>query len=177
MYDRHSESDLHYHELLLEFLQHLCEKTRQGEPLTPTAGQIPGDEVYCTTAQRFKEDLTTPPVVQLLTSTLHAHERAGVQMRLSKVSTVAMTVSLAGRTVWTNRATVEGPKPRLLWATPAKPGTYDVTLRATDLAGNEEVATGTIVLQKAVMGHGRGRKPARAASVRLSRPARRLPAL
>lgn len=175
MYDQHSESNLNYHELLLEFLQHLCEKTKHGEPLTPTAGQIPGDEVYCTTAQHFNEDLTTPPAVQLLTSTLHAHERAGVQMRLSKISTVTMTISRAGRTVWTNRATVEGGTPRLLWVTPSRPGTYDVTLRATDLAGNEEVATGAIVLAKPKKA--RGRKSARASSVRLSRPARKLPVL
>jgi hypothetical protein len=32
-YDQFSESTLSYHELLTEFLTHLCERTRQGEPL------------------------------------------------------------------------------------------------------------------------------------------------
>jgi hypothetical protein len=32
MYDQFGESDLNYHELLTEFLQHLCERTRKGEP-------------------------------------------------------------------------------------------------------------------------------------------------
>ena len=37
MYDQFGESDLNYHELLTEFLQHLCERTRRGEPLTVSA--------------------------------------------------------------------------------------------------------------------------------------------
>ena len=36
MYDQYGESDLNYHELLTEFLQHLCERTRKGAP-TATA--------------------------------------------------------------------------------------------------------------------------------------------
>jgi hypothetical protein len=144
MYDQHSESDLNYHELLAEFLEHLCEKTSKGEPLTPTTGQIPGDEIYCTTAKSFREDEKTPPVIELLTQNLRASERAGVRLELSKISTVRMTIKLGEKTVWTNTATVEGGKPRLLWVTPSKRGVYSVELRATDLAGNEEVASGTI---------------------------------
>ncbi|HTR73968.1 MAG TPA: D-glucuronyl C5-epimerase family protein, partial [Solirubrobacterales bacterium] len=34
MYDQYAESDLNYHELLTEFLQHLCERTRKGPPTT-----------------------------------------------------------------------------------------------------------------------------------------------
>ena len=30
MYDQFAESNLNYHELLTEFLQHLCERTRKG---------------------------------------------------------------------------------------------------------------------------------------------------
>ncbi len=33
LYDQYGESNLNYHELLTEFLQHLCERTRGGEPL------------------------------------------------------------------------------------------------------------------------------------------------
>jgi D-glucuronyl C5-epimerase-like protein len=200
-YDQSSESDLGYHDLLTEFLEHLCERTRQGEPLsgrssatggataTPGgSGAIAGDEIYCTTASRFRADLKTPPVVQLLTSSVNSRERAGVQMRLSKVSTVTMTIALGGKTVWSNRATVEGGKPRLLWVTPSKPGAYQVALRARDLAGNEEVASGSIVVKARPhksRGHGRSRSgsasKARAATARvhpgISPRARRLPAL
>ncbi len=147
MYDQHSESDLNYHELLAEFLEHLCEKTGKGEPLTPTTGQIPGDQIYCTTATSFREDEKTPPVIELLTQSLKTGERAGVQLKLSKVSSVSMVIKLGEKTVWTNSATVEGGKPRLLWVTPSKAGTYSVVLKAVDLAGNEEVASGTIVVK------------------------------
>src|SRR5205807_6812044 len=64
-YDQFTESTLNYHELLTEFLQHLCQRTRKGPPLVPGAvapgappSSAPGplhhapiarDEVYCTT--------------------------------------------------------------------------------------------------------------------------------
>ena len=123
LYDQYGESDLSYHELLTEFLQHLCERTRKGQPLTPAARSgagpapsptptpttrrhagngpaasaaatqrgapprpppspaIPGDQIYCTTAQRFTADLTTPPAIALLTqhaARRHARGRADV---------------------------------------------------------------------------------------------------
>jgi hypothetical protein len=175
LYDQSSESNLNYHELLAEFLEHLCERTSKGEPLTPTAGPITGDEIYCTSAKRFREDEKTPPAIELLTHTVQAKERAGVQLKLSKISTVGMTIKLGEKTVWTNAVTVEGGKPRLLWVTPSKTGAYTVELRATDLAGNEEVASGTIVVKAAPK---RARKSARVARAqRISAPARQLPAL
>jgi hypothetical protein len=175
MYDQHSESDLNYHELLAEFLEHLCEKTSKGEPLTPTTGQIPGDQIYCTTANSFREDEKTPPVVTLLTQTLKTGERAGVRLKLSKVSTVSITIKLGEKTVWTNTATVEGGNPRLLWVTPSKAGVYSVELRATDLAGNEEVASGAIAVKAAAKSHQKTAKAAR--SARISPAARPLPVL
>jgi hypothetical protein len=174
-YDQSSESDLNYHELLAEFLEHLCEKTGKGEPLTPTTGQIPGDEIYCTTATNFRADEKTPPVLALLTQNLKTSERAGVQLKLSKISTVSMTITLGAKTVWTNTVTVEGGKPRLLWVTPAKAGIYSVVLRAKDLAGNEEVADGFITVKAASKARS---KSARTSQVeRISRGAHRQPAL
>ena len=178
MYDQHSESDLNYHELLAEFLEHLCEKTGKGEPLTPTTGPIPGDSIYCTTYKSFREDEKTPPVVELLTQMVKTSERAGVQLKLSKVSSVSIVIKLGEKTVWTNSATVEGGKPRLLWVTPSKAGTYSVGIKAVDLAGNEEVATGAIVVKASSKG---GAKSARAAKLapleRISPAARRQPIL
>ncbi|MEA2216630.1 MAG: hypothetical protein QOK19_2191 [Solirubrobacteraceae bacterium] len=180
LYDQFGESDLSYHELLTEFLQHLCERTRKGPPLTaaapapatpttpaattpvtsgggtaPAAGaraaatQIAGDQIYCTTAQRFTADLKTPPAVALLSTTVKARTRAGVKISLSKISTVTITIRKGSKVVWTNRATVAGGRPKLLWVTPSKPGSYAVTLAATDLAGNFSTTNATI----SVSGH------------------------
>ena len=190
LYDQYGESNLNYHELLTEFLQHLCERTRKGPPFTaaatppptgtstgtspppppaggstsPTGGAgaasvgrtraapaqtgpgIAGDQIYCTTAQRFSADLRTPPAIALLSKALRGGTRAGVQMSLSKISTVGLTVRQGGRVVWSNRATLERGKPKLLWVTPTKGGTFTVTLTATDLAGNFATANGTIAV-------------------------------
>jgi D-glucuronyl C5-epimerase C-terminus len=186
LYDQYGESNLNYHELLTEFLQHLCSRTQKGEPggethgsgapstppgtttapgqtttpnptstpapgtaaaaTAPSATAIPGDDVYCTTAQHFSADLHTPPVVALLSRSLHAASRAGVQISLSKISTVTMTVRRAGSVVWRNSATLERGRPRLLWVTPRATGSYTVTIVATDLAGNFASTTGTVAV-------------------------------
>src|SRR5262249_7550123 len=41
LYDQFGESNLNYHELLTEFLQHLCERTRKGPPFNPSATPPP----------------------------------------------------------------------------------------------------------------------------------------
>ncbi len=202
MYDQFGESDLNYHELLTEFLAHLCERTRRGEPLTlaappapapaptmttpggggtsggttetdggttggasaarytaraaastATSSAIPGDAIYCTTAEHFTAYLHTPPVISLITSTLPTSSRAGVQLSLSKVSTVRLTVRYGGKIVFSNSATVERGKPKLLWPTPAKSGSYSITLSATDLAGNFATVSGTITVAKGAKAH------------------------
>jgi hypothetical protein len=198
LYDQFEESDLSYHELLAEFLLHLCQRTRGGPPIpvtppptssttstststttsastttttstattssgpatggspaavvasatpAPKPTPIAGDEIYCTTAEEFTEDVHTPPELELLTHTVRGGTRAGVAFKLSKVGTLYMTVSLAGHTVWSNSATVEGGKPRLLWVTPKKAGTYTVAASATDLAGNHGSTTGTVTVK------------------------------
>ncbi len=194
LYDQYGESNLNYHELLTEFLKHLCERTRKGPPFstapppaptpttttstpttttttppsggtapssaklsssapsargaaaTPPPAPIAGDQIYCTTAQHFTTDLKTPPVVSLITRRLKGGTRAGVQLSLSKISTVRLTVRQGTRVVATNSAYVGRGKPRLLWGTPSGGGTFNVTLTATDPAGNFATATGTIVV-------------------------------
>jgi hypothetical protein len=115
----------------------------------PAPTPIPGDSIYCTTAQRFTTDLHTPPVIALLTHKLPTGARGGVQLSLSKIATVSLSVSQGGRLVWSNGALVERGKPRLLWITPSKGGLYTVTLRAVDLAGNSSTTTGTITVSAA----------------------------
>jgi D-glucuronyl C5-epimerase C-terminus len=208
MYDQYGESDLNYHELLTEFLQHLCERTHKGPPTatavtpspspsptpapaptpSPTPAQaggagapgggsetggataaiamartpehleasaastattpIAGDAIYCTTAQKFTTDLHTPPVVSLITTALPSGSRAGVQVSLSKIATVKISIKRGGKSVWSNGATVERGKPKILWVTPSQTGAYQVTITATDLAGNFSTANGTITLSK-----------------------------
>ena len=204
LYDQFGESSLNYHELLAEFLQHLCDRTSRGLPFAPAATPPPSasppsaspppatpggspptsggtggtgtgtgtatasarrpagasartaqavtpiaaDQIYCTTAQGFTADLRTPPAIALLSKTLRGGTRAGVRVSLSKISTVRLSIRQAGRVVWTNTATVEAGKPRLLWVTPARGGTFAVTLAATDLAGNFATANGTIVVSR-----------------------------
>jgi hypothetical protein len=182
LYDQFGESSLNYHELLTEFLQHLCERTRKGPPYiaptepapssspppatgiaptttsggtsataaaaSPPPAQIAGDQIYCTTAQRFGADLKTPPLIALLSTKLRTSDHAGVQLSLSKISSVKMTVRQGSHVVWSNGATLARGKPRLLWVTPSKAGTYTVTLTATDLAGNFSTANGMIVLSR-----------------------------
>jgi hypothetical protein len=70
-----------------------------------------------------------------------------VTVSLSKISTVRLTVRQGGRTIWTNSATVSRGRPKLLWVTPSRPGSYSITLSATDLAGNFSTAAGTITLR------------------------------
>ncbi|HXA55753.1 MAG TPA: D-glucuronyl C5-epimerase family protein [Solirubrobacteraceae bacterium] len=147
-YDQHTESNLNYHELLTEFLVSLCQRSSEGEPGPPAAtpAAIPGDQVYCTTAERFTADLHTPPVLELLTHKLPEGARGGVQIELSKVANVSIAVREGVKVVWTNSALVEGGDPRLLWVTPSKAGTYTVSVTATDLAGNTASTSGTIAL-------------------------------
>ena len=115
----------------------------------PAPTPIPGDSIYCTTAQRFTTDLHTPPAIALLTRKLPGGARGGVQLSLSKIATVSLGVSQGGHLVWSNSALVERGKPRLLWITPTKVGLYTVTLRAVDLAGNSSTTTGTITVSTA----------------------------
>jgi len=191
LYDQHEESNLNYHELLAEFLEHLRQRTHGGLPLAPTpppaaaaptaptpAGGTPtgtstsastttttsttatpaptpiaADAIYCTTGERFRADVHTPPTVEVLSKTLRGGTRSGVKIALSKISTVSMTIRKGGHVVWSNRATLAGGKPKLLWATPAQGGIYEVSLSAVDLAGNRESTTGAVAVSAATAKH------------------------
>ena len=148
LYDQYEESDLNYHELLTEFLVHLCERTSRGEPLEPTAA-IVADELYCTTAQEFEADLRTPPAIALLSEKLAGGVRAGVQISLSKISIVHLTVRRGSTAVREVSAVLSRGDPRLLWVTPSSGGTFTVQVSATDLAGNTATTSGSITVKPA----------------------------
>jgi hypothetical protein len=126
------ESDLSYHELLAGFLGNLCQRT--------------STDVYCTTAAAFRRDLRAPPQLQLLTPRVRAGRSVLVRFELSKVSRVGMTIRRVrdGKVVLATSASVSRGSHGYSWAVPRSPGTYEVTLAGTDLAGNPGRATGTI---------------------------------
>jgi D-glucuronyl C5-epimerase C-terminus len=125
-----AESDLSYHELLTGFLHNLCDRTET--------------EVYCTTAKAYSQDMKEPPAMELLTRRLRARRYALVRFELSKVSRVGMTIRRNGTTVLSTSASVSRGAHAYGWTVPSVPGTYDVTLTGTDLAGNAGRTTGTI---------------------------------
>ncbi len=137
LYDQFGESDLNYHELLTRIPRAPVRTHAQGPPITPRARRGPragtrGARTGGTTSAapsaapiarrsgdrstarppNASRDLHTPPVIALLTSTLHGGTRAGVQVSLSKISTVAITVRRGGQRGMANSATVERGKPQ-----------------------------------------------------------------
>jgi hypothetical protein len=127
-----TESELSYHELLTGFLRNLCDRTRAA--------------AYCETAASFARDLRQPPQLRLVTRRLRARRRALVRFDLSKVSRVGMTIRRErdGATVLSTSASVPRGAHAYGWSVPSTPGTYDVTLSGTDLAGNVGHASATI---------------------------------
>jgi len=127
------QSDLSYHELLTGFLQNLCQRT--------------GTPVYCQTGDAFARDLKTPPAMTLLTRRVRAGGSVLVRFSLSKPSRVGMTIRRSGGgTVLATSASISGGAHAYAWSVPSTPGSYDVTLLGTDLAGNVGRTTGAIAV-------------------------------
>jgi hypothetical protein len=131
MYDQNHESDLSYHNLVTGFLSNLCKRT--------------GTPVYCDTAARFKADLKSVPTVTPATARIRGGAPAKLAFTLDKISRVGMVVSQGSRTVFSTSAVVGRGSRFYPWSRPAAPGVYDVSVVATDLAGNRsQTATGTL---------------------------------
>jgi len=131
LYSPGVEDDLSYHELVTGFLQQLCTLTKA--------------PVYCTTAQQFTADLTTPPVLTDLTTTAKPRKPFALSFRLSKVSHVGIVVTRGTTTVFSTSASF-GYGVRTFTIPAEKPGTYGVRLAATDLAGNFSAITSTLTI-------------------------------
>jgi hypothetical protein len=131
LYSPGLEDDLSYHQLVTGFLVQLC---------TLTAAPV-----YCTTAQQFTADLTTPPVVTALTTTATPRKPFALSFRLSKVSKVGIVVTRGNSTVFSTSASFAyGVSTFTVPGLPA--GTYGVRLAATDLAGNFSRTTGALTV-------------------------------
>ncbi|HEY2439978.1 MAG TPA: D-glucuronyl C5-epimerase family protein, partial [Solirubrobacteraceae bacterium] len=130
LYQPGIEDDLSYHELVTGFLNQLC--------------GLVNAPVYCTTAQHFSADLTTPPALTQLTTSGTARKPVTLRFRLSKVSHVGVVVSQNAGPVFQTSASFPYGVDRFTVPAIARPGTYSVALAATDLAGNFARITGTL---------------------------------
>jgi hypothetical protein len=128
LYQPGEEDDLSYHELVTGFLSQMC---------TITAAPV-----YCTTAQAFTADLTTPPVIRVLTARTRASKPFSLRFSLSKISRVGLTIR-HGTTVLDATSATFAHGVQTIAVPKLKPGTDTVTLTATDLAGNNTRAPAT----------------------------------
>lgn len=125
------ESDLGYHDLVIDFLGNLCERT--------------GVAVYCETAARFEGYKSTPPVVAVRGRELRGGRPGRVRFSLSKVSSVDLRITRGDAVVEERPFGTVGFGERTFgWDVPRRPGAYTVELTATDLAGNVAGATTTV---------------------------------
>lgn len=124
------EDTLSYHELVTGFLQNLCSRTHA--------------HVYCITAQHFAADLKTPPALTLLTHNTRRGIPTSVRFRLSKPSHVGIVMARAGQTVFQTSADFTGGVASFSVPAPGHTGPYQITLAATDLAGNFHRIVGTL---------------------------------
>jgi hypothetical protein len=131
LYQPGLEDTLSYHQLVTGFLDNLCTRTSA--------------LVYCTTAERFQADLTTPPALQLLTGRMRAtKQRGAIGFRLSKVSRVGIVLLRGTQTVFATSGGFSHGVHSFSIPALKRRGTYSVRLAATDLAGNFARITGTV---------------------------------
>ena len=138
------ESDLSYHVLLRDFLSNLCDRT-----------QVP---VFCDTAQRFTDDLTTPPVVTVPAGQRpRARRWSHLRLHLDKMSAVTVKVMRGDATVLSRYlGTIAYGDHSIGYTAPRRAGAYDVQVTARDLAGNAGGGTGTITVRPAKKKHEHG---------------------
>ncbi len=134
LYQPGLEDSLDYHELVTGFLQELCTRTQS--------------PVYCTTAQHFTGYLKTPPVLTQLTTQARTGHSFALRFRLSKASHVGVAVRRGSATVLYTSAGFAYGVDHFTVPTLHTPGTYSVTLDATDLAGNYAQTTGTLTVRR-----------------------------
>ena len=134
LYQPGIEDDLSYHALVTGFLSQLCTLTSA--------------PVYCTTAQHFSADLHTPPVISQLTTRGTIKKTTALRFSLSKVSRVGITVTQGAHTALMTSASFPYGTDHFTLPAVRRPGSYNVLLVATDLAGNVTRTTGTLQITR-----------------------------
>ncbi len=140
MYSQRRESDLGYHKLVRDFLRNLCNRLLEAPAQDPTP--------YCDAAERFTGYLHEPPRLELRSTTARAGSRGPLRFRVSKISTVTVSVLRRGRIVFTRTARFGGGR-HVLAFKPATGGPHTVRLFAVDLAGNRGSGAGTLRVRPA----------------------------
>ncbi len=135
LYEPGQEDTLSYHQLVTGFLQQLCQRTSA--------------PVYCMTAQHFESDLTTPPALNLL-STSAQSGTVSMPFSLSKISNVVINVLSGTQSVYS--AAAQFPYGNDTFTIPSlSAGSYTVELTATDLAGNVGETSGALDVAPAAL--------------------------
>lgn len=129
------ESDLSYHQLLTGFLDGLCSRTTQS--------------VYCKTSENFRAYLKQSPRIKIPQQQLQANKQARLRFRLSKISQVRATIKFEGKQVFSRSLGTLGHGMRNFgWGKPKRPGEYELTVSAVDLAGNRGQAKAKIRVKR-----------------------------
>ena len=117
MYDQYSESNLNYHELLTEFLQHLCERTRKGPPMSTAPAPAPTPTTTTTTPTTPTTTTTTPttPSGGTEPTARQAQLRAGASRTAHGAASTPAATPIAGDQIYCTTA--------------KKPTTYEKTRR------------------------------------------------
>ena len=95
LYDRGTdthESNLNYHNVLIDFLDSLCSRTDQ-----PT---------FCDTLDHFRAYLKEDPEVAVRTRRLRAGRRGTLRFKLSKIASVHVSLSRGGKVVYSTTQTM-----------------------------------------------------------------------
>jgi hypothetical protein len=138
LYDRGTdshESDLNYHNVLIDFLQGLCRRT--------------GTAVYCEARDNFQRYLREDPAVRVLTRRLRAGRPSRLRFRLSKISVVTLQLRRRGKVVYSYSGTLPYGTRTVSVTPPRRARRYEVRIVATDLAGNTGVETDTVAITRA----------------------------
>ncbi len=140
LYDRGTdshESDLNYHEVLIDFLESLCDRT--------------GTPVYCDTLANFKRYLREVPEVKVLTRRLYRGRSGTLRFRLSKIARVTVQLSRGGKLRYSYSALLAYGTRGITVKPPRKTRSrrYQVRITATDLAGNTGTYTDTVDIERA----------------------------
>jgi hypothetical protein len=107
-------------------------------------------DVYCATADRFRDYESIPPEISVRSRRIRGGRDGRVRFELSKISSVSLRITRGSRVIEARPfGTVGYGKRTFGWEdVPRRAGEYTVQLSATDLAGNSASTERTIEVLK-----------------------------